>query len=84
MPRPGFDTDQNRCLAGMRVLQGGGEFETVAGDNAVVGVSRGHECGRVFGPLFDIVVRRIGQQSFELVGIIGRAVIVDPETAGGA
>ena len=64
-------------------LQSGREFETVAGHHAVVGVGGGHQRRRITRAGPDVVIRRIGQQGLELLGVVGRAVVVDPRAALG-
>ena len=54
-------------VAGLAVLQRGDELETVAGHDAVVGVGRRHQRGRILRALLDVVIGRIGQQGLELL-----------------
>ena len=59
------------------------ELEAVARHHAVVRVRRRHQRRRVLRARLQVVIRRIGVQRLELVGVVGRAVVVDPEAAGG-
>ena len=83
MAGAGFDADQHRVVATLGALQGGDEFETVAGHHAVVGVGRGHKRRRIACAGLDVVIRRIGKQRLELLGIVGDAKIFGPGPAFG-
>ena len=66
----GFDADQDRVVARLGLLHGGDEFETVAGYYAIVGVGRCDKRGRIARAGLDVVIRRIGINRLELLGVI--------------
>ena len=66
----------------MRVLQSGGKFEAVSGNDAVVGVGSRNERRWIVRSRFQVVVGRIRVQRCELRGVVGRTEIVGPEAAG--
>ncbi len=80
---PGFDADEGGGIGGLGILQLGGKLETVAGDDAVVGVGGGDEGGGVAGAGLEVVIGGIGAEGFEFFGVVGGAVVVDPGPADG-
>ena len=68
-------------LAGLGGLQRGGELEAVGRHHAVVVVAGGDQRRRILRAGLQVVQRRVGQQRFELLGVVGRAVFVDPGPA---
>src|SRR3546814_544556 len=59
MSRAGFDTDEVRLTPDFGMLQGGGIFEAVTGDDQVIRIRRDHHDRRIIQSAPDIVIRRI-------------------------
>ena len=78
-----FDPDQYGGGAGLGGLQGGGELEAVAGEDAVVVIGGGDKRGRILRSRFDVVERGILIDGGELVLVLGRSVIGGPGPADG-
>jgi hypothetical protein len=74
----GFDPDQDGSGAGLGGLHGGGVLEAVAGEDAIVVVGGNNKGRRIFCSRFDVVERRIFVERFELVLVLGRAVVRRP------
>jgi hypothetical protein len=60
-------------VAGLRGLEGGGELEGVARDDAIVVVAGGDERRRVGRAVADVVERRVRQERAELQGRVKAA-----------
>ena len=73
-----IDPDHHRFVAGLGVLQCSGELEGMTRHDAVVGITGGHQCGGVLGAFHEIVVRRIGVQRRELIGLFDISVVSLP------
>lgn len=83
MAGAGFDPDQDRRGAGLGGLHGGGVFEAVTGEDAVVMIGGDDERRRIFRPRFHVVERRIFVDRLEFILVLGRAVIGGPGPADG-
>lgn len=58
----GLDADEGGRVPGLGGLEGGGEFEGVAGHDPVVVIPGGDQGGGVGGPRLEVVEGRIGQE----------------------
>ena len=82
MAGAGLDPDQHRGIACLRVLECRDVLEAVARHDTIVRVRRGHQGGRIDRALADVVIGRVAVQGLELLGVVCRAVVVDPEAPG--
>ena len=65
-----FNADENRIVTCMCSLQGGGEFEAVSGDDAIIVISGRDHRGGVFGARIEVMERRIGVEGFEFILVL--------------
>ena len=77
------DANEYWGRSSLGVLQCGGELEAVGRENPVVVVAGGDQSRRIGRAGTDVVVGRICQQGFEILGVVRRAVIRSPGPADG-
>ena len=78
MAGPGLDANQSRSRPRLGGLQGSGEFEAVGRENAVVVVACRNQRRRVVNARLEVMIGGIGQEGFELVRVVGRAIVRGP------
>jgi len=77
MPGAGLDPNQDRVVRRLAFLQSRGEFETVRRDDSIVVVGGGDQSGRIALARLQVVQGRIRVKRPELLGVFGRAIIVN-------
>jgi hypothetical protein len=50
-----FNSNEHRVASRVALLQHGREFETVSGDNSIVGISRRHHCCRITDAVIQVL-----------------------------
>src|SRR3546814_16424220 len=78
MSRAGFDTDEVRLTPDLGMLQGGGIFEAVTGDDPVIRIRRDHHDRGIIQSAPAIVIRRIDRKSV----VSGKSVSVRVDLGG--